>query len=239
MRANEREKAATTRGPWAQLKAVGALASVAGLFATFALPAFASQADPDNPTAFVEQAQSFSAPSGTMLEADASRDEFSVSKALPANSNAYSNIADTFSNNPNSEVNWPLLFGAPISSPYGWRTLRGSSNFHTGMDINPGLGTPIQSIAKGVVIDVGALSWDSGTYVVVEHTIDGQTVHSLYAHMLEDSPTVVVGQEVARGDQLGNVGCTGNCTGPHLHLELTVDGVVIDPYPWMKEHVGS
>jgi murein DD-endopeptidase MepM/ murein hydrolase activator NlpD len=184
------------------------------------------------------EAQSFVA-SGTSEAAISVRDQFSVSKALPANAQPYSRIADTFSNNPNSLVNWPLALGAPISSPYGWRTLRGAPNFHTGLDINPGLGTPIQAIAEGTVIDVGNLQGDAGTYVRVEHQIEGETVVSLYAHMLEDSPAVAVGDRVARSQVIGNVGCTGNCTGPHVHLELTVNGDLIDPYPWMKRKVGS
>lgn len=224
---------------FAKAKTSAALLSVAALLATFALPAYASQETAVGPVKSPGQAQDFASPQASAAVAELARDAFSVTKPLPPATTPYSRIADTFANNPNSAISWPLMVGAPISSYFGWRTLRGASDFHTGLDINPGLGTPIQSIADGVVVEVGNLSWDAGVYVVVEHQVDGTAVRSLYAHMLEGSPTVVVGQQVTRGEQVGNVGCTGNCTGPHVHFEIVIDGAAIDPYPWMKTHVGS
>lgn len=243
IRSEQTARKSTARPPFARRvrsksRAGGALAAIALLVGTYALPAYAFSPSMAQSEKVVPEAQSFAAPE-TSEAARSIRDQFSISKALPANAQPYSRIADTFSNNPTSLVNWPLAVGAPISSPYGWRTLRGASNFHTGLDINPGLGTPIQAIAEGTVIEVGNLKTDSGTYVLVEHQIEGDTVVSLYAHMLENSPAVAVGDQVARSQVIGNVGCTGNCTGPHVHLELTVNGDVIDPYPWMKRKVGS
>jgi len=104
--------------------------------------------------------------------------------------------------------------------------------------MNPGEGTPIQVIADGVVTkavasDAGGL----GVYVYIDHVIDGETITSVYAHMLEGSLQLSVGQVVKVGDQVGNVGNTGTSTGAHLHFEIHVNGVPIDPIPWLTSHV--
>jgi murein DD-endopeptidase MepM/ murein hydrolase activator NlpD len=64
-------------------------------------------------------------------------------------------------------------------------------------------------------------------------------VSSLYAHRQEDSIAVGIGDTVARGQLLGLVGSTGQSTGAHLHLSIIVGGKMIDPYPWLVEHVNS
>ncbi|MDP3207727.1 MAG: M23 family metallopeptidase, partial [Rhodoglobus sp.] len=107
------------------------------------------------------------------------------------------------------------------------------------IDLNPGNGYPIAAIADGVVViaqdDAGGL----GTHVVVEHTVNGQVVRSLYAHMQYGSTTVAVGQTIARGQQVGLVGSTGLSTGPHLHFGILIDGVEIDPLPWLVANANS
>jgi murein DD-endopeptidase MepM/ murein hydrolase activator NlpD len=123
---------------------------------------------------------------------------------------------------------------------YGWRSDPfGSSapEFHHGVDFNPGEGYPIQSIADGVVTTVSngnagnysALGW----YVTVSHVINGEKIESTYAHMLSGSIQVKLGQKVRVGDILGQVGSTGASTGAHLHFQLVVDSVMVDPWPWL------
>jgi len=141
-----------------------------------------------------------------------------------------------------SVVRWPFPGVTRISDGYGPRVApcAGCSTFHDGLDMNPGVGTPIGSIADGVVSSV--TDYDDGglgVHVMVDHVVDGQKVTSTYGHMLIGSVAVGVGQSVGVGQQLGNVGSTGQSTGPHMHLELHLDGVTaIDPFAWLTEHAG-
>tara|TARA_R110002020_G_scaffold152794_8_gene331372 strand:- start:72593 stop:72901 length:309 start_codon:yes stop_codon:yes gene_type:complete len=102
------------------------------------------------------------------------------------------------------------------------------------------LGTPIQAIADGIVTQVGANDADYGTNLIITHQIDGQIISSRYAHMVEGSSPLAVGDRVSVGDLVGQVGNTGISTGPHLHFEILLDGVTpTDPYVWMKAKIGS
>lgn len=230
----------------ASAQAVGAVVAVGLLMTTYLLPSYAL----DEPQAVAvettaedpaNQGQSLTvADSSASLASDSlARDAFIITKTVPAGS-PYSRIADMFSNNPNSPIQWPFLVGAPISSGFGWRDCAGCPAFHKGIDINPGLGTPIQAIADGVVTEVGANDWDYGTYVLISHEIDGQVIGSRYAHMIEGSSPLAVGDVVTVGTLVGQVGSTGISTGAHLHFEILLDGVTpTDPYAWMKAKVGS
>lgn len=141
-----------------------------------------------------------------------------------------------------ASVRWPFPGGVRISDGYGPRAApcAGCSTFHDGLDMNPGEGTPIGAIADGVVSSV--TSFDDGglgVHVMIDHVVDGQNITSTYAHMRAGSAAVSVGQSVVAGQVIGSVGSTGQSTGPHLHLELHLDGVTaIDPYGWLTEHAG-
>lgn len=224
-------------------KGGGAIVLVALLMGTYLLPAYA--APEGAATAVVPgepaQLQSLRVSSTSTMDANTSadRDTFTVTKTVPYGA-PYSRTDDTFTNNPNSPIQWPFLVGAPISSWFGYRDCDGCPTFHKGIDINPGMGTPIQAIADGVVTEVGANDWDYGTYVIITHQIDGQVIGSRYAHMIEGSSPLVVGDVVTVGTLVGQVGSTGISTGAHLHFEILLDGVTpTDPYAWMKAKIGS
>ncbi|MGV8911473.1 MAG: M23 family metallopeptidase [Rhodoglobus sp.] len=220
-----------------------AIALVALLFGTFVLPAYAK---PASTTVTAKESQSPSVQSlnvSDQLLASATtipaRENVSVIKVVPESA-SYSRIADTFTNVSESPIQWPFLVGVPISSWFGYRSCDGCPVFHKGIDINPGLGTPIQAIADGVVTELGANDADYGTNVVITHQIDGQTISSRYAHMIEGSSPLAVGDVVAVGDLVGQVGNTGISTGAHLHFEILLNGVTpTDPYVWLKEKIGS
>ena len=113
-----------------------------------------------------------------------------------------------------------------VSSGYGWRVhpISGEKNLHRGVDIAVAQGTPVAAIHDGRVVSAG----DAGSYglcVVIE---DEKGYQSRYAHC--SSLSVSVGQEVKRGDVIAAVGSTGNSTGPHLHLEIMLDGEYLNPY---------
>jgi murein DD-endopeptidase MepM/ murein hydrolase activator NlpD len=139
-------------------------------------------------------------------------------------------------------VRWPFAGPTRISDGFGPRVAPcgGCSTDHDGLDMNPGVGTPIGSVADGVVssvtpFDDGGL----GVHVIVDHVVDGRKVTSTYGHMLAGSAAVSVGQGVIAGQLLGAVGSTGQSTGAHLHLEIHLDGVTaIDPYGWLTQHAG-
>lgn len=98
------------------------------------------------------------------------------------------------------------------------------SSYHPGIDLATGLGMPVKPISKGTVISAGLNFWGLGLVVEVDH---GEGYRSLYAHM--GRTFVKPGQHVDNTSTLGEVGMTGNTTGPHTHLEIYKDGKVIDP----------
>lgn len=136
-------------------------------------------------------------------------------------------------------VQWPVPAGTTISSYYGYRGGQGVPSDHGGIDLNPGAGHPVQSIAEGVVVEASTGGGVYGVYAVIEHNVDGSTVRTLYGHMEYGSLTVGVGDSVSRGQVLGTVGSTGLSTGPHLHFEVTVNGVEVDPLPWLQTHANG
>jgi murein DD-endopeptidase MepM/ murein hydrolase activator NlpD len=134
-------------------------------------------------------------------------------------------------------VRWPFPVAVPISDGYGARVspCSGCSSQHKGTDFTPGVGAPITAIADGVVSVKEVSSWGFGNHVFIDHVINGQKVTTVYAHMQEGSSALQVGDVVTAGQFVGLVGATGAATGPHLHLEIRLDGVVqVDPFAWLK-----
>ncbi|HEU4808214.1 MAG TPA: M23 family metallopeptidase [Homoserinimonas sp.] len=130
-------------------------------------------------------------------------------------------------------LQYPLLTGTGITSGFGPR----GGRMHEGDDIFPGYGTPIYSIAAGVVVTASG-DGAYGNHVVVEHVIDGQMVTSLYAHMAPGTMAVSVGQQVGVGQHLGGVGETGNAQGAHLHFEIRPGGgAAVPPYAWLAARI--
>jgi len=123
---------------------------------------------------------------------------------------------------------WPVQ--GPISSPYGWRIhpVLGGRRMHTGVDVAVPTGTPIRAAAGGRVIL--AERWGGyGRTVVVDH---GGGVSTLYAHM--SAIAASVGEEPLAGEVIGYIGCSGYCTGPHLHFEVREAGQPVDPMNYLN-----
>lgn len=190
-----------------------AIAATGGLMSVPSLPA---SAEFDQPVEVVA-AQSFAAP--TVVAAPVVRDGFGVT---------------TF-----TLVQWPVPATTTMTDDFGFRSCAGCSTDHKGIDLTPGQGYPIQSVADGVVTQAASDAGGLGVHIVVEHVIDGVTYSSLYAHMLSGSLSLQVGDVVARGQELGLVGDTGSSTGPHLHFGILLDGIEIDPEAWLHEHANS
>lgn len=101
------------------------------------------------------------------------------------------------------------------------------SEFHEGVDFNPGYGANIPAVMKGTVTVV-EYSGSLGMHVYID---DGYGLVTIYGHMIAGSVPVQVGDQVEQGDIIGQVGSTGASTGAHLHLAIQIDGVVVDPLP--------
>ncbi len=122
------------------------------------------------------------------------------------------------------------LFAQPtvgqLTSPFGAR----DRSQHQGVDIANVTGTPIVSVADGVIIDAGPAS-GFGLWVRVRH--DDGTI-TVYGHV--DTFVVKVGERVAAGQQIATIGNRGESTGPHLHLEvIPPGGQKVDPVAWLGE----
>jgi len=100
--------------------------------------------------------------------------------------------------------------------------------YHTGLDFYGGTGTPIIAPAPGKVMFTGPLTVRGNT-TIIDH---GWGVFTLYFHQSEIE--VKTGDEVVTGQEIGKVGGTGRVTGPHLHWEVRVGGVPVDPMEWVK-----
>lgn len=115
--------------------------------------------------------------------------------------------------------------GAPITSPFGYRIhpIYGTSRLHTGIDYGADEGTPIRAAADGVVVSAG---WYGGygNATIIDH---GGGIATLYGH--QSAMSVSAGQKVTQGQTIGRVGCTGDCTGPHVHFEVRVNGDPVNP----------
>lgn len=120
---------------------------------------------------------------------------------------------------------WPA--DGIVSSPFGPR----AGGFHPGIDIGSLQGLTVRAASSGRVTATGALTGYEGYgYVVVVDVGGGYT--TLYAHL--SRPVAQVGALVARGETIGMAGCTGWCTGTHLHFEVRDRGRAIDPISFFR-----
>ncbi len=125
-----------------------------------------------------------------------------------------------------------LPAAAPMNSPFGTRrSYNGGiyTGYHTGADFASAPGSPILAVAPGKVVLVDLLNIRGNT-VVLDH---GWGVFSAYSHQSQLS--VQLEQMVMTGDIIGMAGATGRTTGPHLHWEVWVNGVPVNPLQWTRE----
>lgn len=116
-----------------------------------------------------------------------------------------------------------------VSSTFG--DTAGRNSAHKGLDLAAPAGTAIQAIQSGKVT-VAGYSKTAGNWVIVDH---GGGIISKYMHMLK-TPNVKAGQTVTAGQQIGQVGNTGDSKGNHLHLQIEQNGQAVDPYTYMKNY---
>jgi hypothetical protein len=122
------------------------------------------------------------------------------------------------------------------ASGYGWRIhpYYRISKFHYGMDFTAPLGTDVYATGSGTVVEVIAAQRGLGKHIVIDH---GFGYTSIYAHL--GNFNVRVGQKVQRGDIIGFVGSTGMSVANHLHYEIKLKGINVDPVNYYFEDLNS
>ncbi len=120
---------------------------------------------------------------------------------------------------------WPMR--GVVTSGFGRRGFWiGSSNFHTGLDIAASYGTPIYAAKGGMVQEAGYGYFGLNVWINT-----GGGVQNIYGHL--SRAAVYGGQYVERGQLVGWEGCSGICTGPHLHFEIRVNGSPVNPLRYL------
>lgn len=122
---------------------------------------------------------------------------------------------------------WPVR--GFITSGFGWRInpITGGKEFHEGIDIATQLGNPIKAPANGIVSFAG---WESGygNTIIIDH---GYGITTLYGHLSKID--VKVGEMIKRGQVVGDIGDTGFSTGPHLHYQVMINGIPVNPMRYL------
>jgi murein DD-endopeptidase MepM/ murein hydrolase activator NlpD len=139
---------------------------------------------------------------------------------------------------PTFNGDWTLLADAPslwplegrVGSSFGTRQdpFNGEGAFHSGIDIDAPYGSPVRSTADGDVASAATVS-GYGREIIVDH---GHDVATVYGHL--SAIAVVPGQHVIRGQVIGYVGQSGRATGPHLHYEVRVHKVAVNPHKYLR-----
>lgn len=181
--------------------------------------------------------------SDTVDPISAARDQYTVLSWAEMLVLKYGTRDFKYSTDWSGPIRWPFPTPVTISSGYGERAApcNGCSSMHMGLDFQPPNNSPIYAMADGTVILQQDDQWGYGNHVYIDHGDllgDGQNIQSLYAHMQHGSVPVRTGDQVEVGQFLGLVGSTGTATGIHLHMEILVDGVQVDPFAWLKANAG-
>ena len=123
---------------------------------------------------------------------------------------------------------WPLE--GRVGSSFGERQdpINGEGAFHSGIDIDAPYGSPVRAAADGEVTGASMVA-GYGREIVLDH---GHDVLTLYGHL--SAMAVVPGQHVIRAQVIGYVGHSGRATGPHLHYEVRVHNVPVNPHKYLR-----
>jgi murein DD-endopeptidase MepM/ murein hydrolase activator NlpD len=119
----------------------------------------------------------------------------------------------------NGRLLWPVP-GGEITQYF--------SAAHLALDIATQAGRPVVAAASGTVISTGWRNNGGGLVIEIDH---GNGIHTLYNHL--GAILVARGAVVGRGQRIASVGCTGACTGPHVHFQVTVGGVFVNPLRYL------
>jgi len=123
---------------------------------------------------------------------------------------------------------WPVE--GRVASSFGEREdpFNGEGSFHSGIDIDAPIGTPVRAAGDGDVAEAGTES-GYGREILLDH---GHGMETLYGHL--SAIAVIPGQHVTRGQIIGYVGQSGRATGPHLHYEVRIHNVPVNPHKYLR-----
>jgi len=123
---------------------------------------------------------------------------------------------------------WPV--DGRVTSSFGEREdpFNGEGAFHAGVDISAGYGEPIHATADGVV-DIAGMTNGYGREVMIDH---GNGIKTLYGHM--SGFAVSAGDSVHRGQVIGYIGLSGRSTGPHVHYEVRIRNIPVNPHKYLR-----
>ncbi len=121
---------------------------------------------------------------------------------------------------PNGQLTWPTTTT---------KLTRGFSTGHTGMDVDARTGDPVYAAFSGTVVTVSH-SGPYGNKIIIRHAQRADQISTLYAHLTDTY--VVEGENISAGELIGTVGATGNADGDHLHFEVLVNSLAVDPQPY-------
>ena len=130
-------------------------------------------------------------------------------------------------NRSGGKVNLGISLITPVNGKISCRFGQQRGYYHTGLDIATAHGTPIRAAAEGTV-SYAAYHYSYGNLLIINHANGVQTY---YAHC--SKLYVSVGQKVSQGQTIAAIGSTGNSTGPHLHLEVRVNGAAQNPQNYL------
>ncbi len=158
-------------------------------------------------------------PNDSLMISDISRQLNQIERDIELEKLSYSEIYKTVRNHKSLLESTPSIRpikGGYISSSFGYRPdpFTGKRRFHHGLDISANRGTPVYATAKGVVRNC-FYNGGYGRVIQIDH---GNGYTTIYAHL--NKYQVKAGQQVDRGEVIGEVGNTGRSTGPHLHYEI-------------------
>jgi murein DD-endopeptidase MepM/ murein hydrolase activator NlpD len=127
--------------------------------------------------------------------------------------------------------------GARVTSKFGLRMhpIYEVVKFHEGVDFGCPVGTPVYAAGDGEVV-IASVVQGYGNYLRIKHT---DHLWTAYGHLSGYAPTTVVGAKVKQGQVVAFTGNTGNSTGPHLHFEIRVDGVAVDPLTFHTDRTSA
>lgn len=152
----------------------------------------------------------------------------------PSNGNNNASSGNTSSGSsstaPTGAFVWPVPASRVISSDYGYREvpIAGAGANHNGIDIAAPYGSSVLAAADGKVI-TSRLSTTAGNMIIIDH---GGGVYSVYMH--NSARLVSVGDRVTAGQTIAQVGSTGLSTGNHLHFGVSVNGVYVNPWNYLR-----
>jgi|GEM_PF-2656980 len=135
---------------------------------------------------------------------------------------------------PDNMFVWPLEdTTTSISSPFGFR--RSSGRMHLGIDVLRPVGTPILAAASGTIrTSTREGAW--GNLIVIDHDYPFENLSTFYSHLDRRDPGMTPGTRVEAGQRIGTAGRTGNATAPHLHFELRINNMPVNPIPFFHDN---